>query len=130
MKTKIFILSLSFSFFFSVGYSQTPVVSWQHAYGGSAGDDARDFQKTSDGGLIICGYNGSKDGDLTGITPSYVLNYWVLKLDANQNIQWAKTYGGSKSDVPHSVYQTADGGYICGGASFSGISADKTEASQ
>lgn len=119
MKSIILILSISFSLLVSVAFPQAPVVSWQRAFGGSGGDDAKDFQKTSDGGLIICGYNGSKDGDLTGITPSYALNYWVFKLDANHNVQWAKTYGGSKSDVPYSVCQTADGGYIIAGSSAS-----------
>ncbi len=38
-----------------------------------------------------------------------------------------KRYGGSKIDELSSVMQTADGGYILGGSSFSGISGDKTE---
>ncbi len=39
---------------------------------------------------------------------------WVIKLDANGNVQWQKTYGGRKADEAHSIQQTSDGGYICG----------------
>jgi hypothetical protein len=42
-------------------------------------------------------------------------------------IQWQNTIGGASSDVLYSLQQTADGGYILGGSSFSDISGDKTE---
>ncbi|MFN8321029.1 MAG: T9SS type A sorting domain-containing protein [Chitinophagales bacterium] len=44
-------------------------------------------------------------------------------------IEWQKTIGGSYEDKLTSIQQTADGGYILGGYSFSGISGDKTENS-
>ncbi|MGB3076138.1 MAG: hypothetical protein WBB36_12485, partial [Chitinophagales bacterium] len=45
-------------------------------------------------------------------------------------IQWQNTIGGSSDDYLRSVIQTTDGGYLLGGYSYSGISGDKTEASQ
>lgn len=45
------------------------------------------------------------------------------------SIQWQKTYGGSSFDVMYSAEKTADNGYIFGGYSSSGISGDKTQAS-
>ena len=46
----------------------------------------------------------------------------ALKLDAR--------FEGGEFDYLHSVQQTSDGGYILGGSSYSGISGDKTQASQ
>ena len=44
--------------------------------------------------------------------------------------QWDARFGGSDGDGLYSLQQTADGGYILGGSSSSGISGDKTQASQ
>jgi len=45
-------------------------------------------------------------------------------------ITWQNTIGGSDWDEIRTVKQTSDGGYIMGGDSESGISGDKSEASQ
>lgn len=52
-----------------------------------------------------------------------------MKTDSLGNIQWQNTIGGSADDQLYSVQQTADGGYIVGGYSYSNISGDKTENS-
>ncbi len=44
--------------------------------------------------------------------------------------QWDARFGGSSSDEFASLQHTTDGGYILGGSSYSGISGDKTQASQ
>ncbi|GGG60126.1 T9SS type A sorting domain-containing protein [Hymenobacter glacieicola] len=44
--------------------------------------------------------------------------------------QWDKTFGGSGSDDLRFLAQTADGGYILGGESESGLSGDKSEMSR
>src|SRR5688572_1611741 len=45
----------------------------------------------------------------------------------SQEIEWQNTIGGSDHDELFSIQQTADGGYIAGGVSFSNMSGDKTE---
>ena len=47
----------------------------------------------------------------------------------SQEIEWQNTIGGSDDDELYSIKQTADGGYILGGTSYSPISGDKTENS-
>src|SRR5688572_13277285 len=44
--------------------------------------------------------------------------------------QWDVTFGGSGLETFQDMQQTTDGGYILGGFSYSGISGDKTQASQ
>ncbi len=79
---------------------------WTRTYGGSGTDCGNCVHQTSDGGYIICGYTGSygAGGDI-----------YLLKVNANGDTEWTRTYGGSDYDYGYSVWQTSDGGYIiCG----------------
>jgi hypothetical protein len=83
-------------------------VEWAKTYGGTSDNDyAYSVQQTSDGGYILAGYTASFGaGDL---------DIFLIKTDANGNIQWAKTYGGTNEDRAYSVQQTSDAGYIVAG---------------
>ena len=105
-------------------------ILWQNAIGGSDYDYLNSIQQTTDGGFILGGYSRSGiSGDKTE-TAQGDLDYWTMKLDSAGNILWQNTVGGSGIDVLRTIQQTADEGYILGGYSQSGISGDKTEASQ
>lgn len=105
-------------------------IEWDHTIGGDAEDVLRAISPTKDGGYIVGGYSRSGvSGDKTA--PSIGdYDYWIVKLDAAGAIEWQRTIGGTDEDKCRALKQTFDGGYICGGASFSGISGDKNEASQ
>jgi uncharacterized delta-60 repeat protein len=82
-------------------------IIWAKTYGGTSWDEAFTVQQTSDGGYIVAGY-----------TSSFGAGSWdifLVKTDANGNVQWAKTYGGTNEERARSVQQTSDGGYIVGG---------------
>jgi len=81
-------------------------IQWEKTFGGGSYDFARCIQQTSDGGFIVGGETSSFGANT---------EVWVLKLDADGNIQWQKTYGGGGDDVAHSIQQTSDGGYIVAG---------------
>lgn len=103
-------------------------IVWQKTYGGNGDDYLKSLQLTSDGGYILGGWSnsgvsGNKTENLIG-----VYDYWVIKINASGGIQWQNTIGGTSDDILNSVQQTADGGYILGGYSSSGISGDKTDA--
>ncbi|HET7153022.1 MAG TPA: T9SS type A sorting domain-containing protein, partial [Candidatus Kapabacteria bacterium] len=74
-------------------------------------------EQTSDGGYIVAGASNSSNQDVTGNHGGY--DYWIIKLDANGNIQWQKSLGGSGWEVAFSIQQTIDGGYIVAGSSGS-----------
>jgi hypothetical protein len=85
-------------------------IQWQRTLGGSGWDDIWSAQQTSDNGYILAGRSSSTDGDVTE-NKGY-LDFWIVKLDENGNILWQKSLGGSMDDVPQSIKQTSDGGYI------------------
>jgi ribosomal protein S11 len=86
-------------------------IIWAKTYGGTGYDLAYSVQQTSDGGYIVAGVTwsfGAGGGDI-----------FLIKTDANGNIIWAKTYGGTSDDWASSVQQTSDGGYIVAGVTWS-----------
>ncbi|HNR21258.1 MAG TPA: T9SS type A sorting domain-containing protein, partial [Bacteroidia bacterium] len=104
-------------------------IQWQNTLGGGSLDYLTSIQQATDGGYILGGYSYSSiSGDKTEnsiVGP----DYWIVKTDAIGNVQWQNTIGGSFDDVLWSIQQTADGGCILGGYSWSNISGDKTENS-
>ncbi len=86
--------------------------------GGSKNESAQAVTKTSDGGYAILGYTQSNDGDVRNKSnESY--DYWLLKFDAKNQLQWQKTYGGSDDDRGFDLIQTSDGGFAMLGKSKS-----------
>jgi hypothetical protein len=93
---------------------------WQRSLGGSNRDFANSIQQTTDGGYIVAGGSFSNDGDVTvHHGPNIYADYWILKLNSGGNIQWQRSYGGSKGDIAMSVRQVNDDGYIVAGNSAS-----------
>ncbi|MCB0399717.1 MAG: hypothetical protein KDD26_08885 [Winogradskyella sp.] len=86
--------------------------------GGTKNDSAQSVVATSDGGYAILGYTQSNDNDITD-KQDESFDYWVLKFDANDQLQWQKTYGGSLDDRGNDIIQTSDGGYAILGYSSS-----------
>jgi hypothetical protein len=80
-------------------------------YGGAYYDVAYSVQQTSDGGYIVAGVTHSFSAGGYDI--------FLIKTDANGNVQWAKTYGGTSGDGAFPVQQTSDGGYIVAGVTNS-----------
>lgn len=92
-------------------------IIWQKTFGGTGTDAANSIIQTSDGGYAVAGSSNSGNGDITA--PQGGNDYWIIKLDANGNIVWQKSYGGNGSDEAQSIIQTSDGGYLVVGNSDS-----------
>ena len=116
---KVFAITL---FMFTLGTSATswasaPVVEWSRTFGGSGSDSASAIQQTNDGGFIFVGTSNSNDGDVSGNRGGW--DGWVVRLDADGDITWQRSLGGSGSDGFVSVQQTMGGGFIVAGDSSS-----------
>ena len=97
--------------------SNTGNIIWQKTFGGNGSDYARNIQKTTDGGYIIAGSSNSTNGNVTGNQGE--ADMWIVKLSSIGNIEWQKSYGGTKGDRAHSIKQTSDGKYIVVGQTLS-----------
>jgi len=76
-------------------------------YGGPEKEEAFSLVQADDGGYALAGYtessgNGGRD-------------YWLVKTDADGNMQWNQTYGGMGTDEARSLVQASDGGYVLAG---------------
>lgn len=82
---------------------------WSMPVGGAGYDNLNSIQKTNDGGYILSGSTDSYEG--------IYINAWLIKIDANGNQQWSKTFPGIDGNTyARSVQQTTDGGYIFAGS--------------
>jgi hypothetical protein len=63
-----------------------------------------------DGGLLLAGN--------TNVSPTN-MDVFLMSLDANGNMQWAKTFGGPKFESVADVLQTPDGGFVASAMSES-----------
>lgn len=82
-----------------------PQEEWNVTFGGDKYDLFFTVQETSDGCFIACGGTNATGFDIGG-------DCWLVKTDANGNMLWNKTFGGSKTENGHGLLQTIDGGFI------------------
>jgi len=86
-------------------------IQWARTFGGTDKESGCGVQQTLDGGYIV-----------TGATSSFGTkgDAFIIKLNSNGDITWAKTYGGSEWDAASSIFfQTSDGGFIIPGETAS-----------
>ena len=79
---------------------------WQKTLGGSGFDVARDISVTLDNGFLITGSSRSNDGDVSENKGQN--DIWVVKTDANANIQWEISAGGSNIDFAYGITELND----------------------
>ena len=105
--------------------NQTGTLQWLKNYGGSSVDQIMDIIPSKDGGILFTGFSNSSDGDIT--SPKGLNDGIIGKTDANGNLLWLKNYGGTSSDLFHTIRELPDGSIITSGISNSS-DGDITEA--
>jgi len=78
---------------------------WSKKYGGQDSDQVYDFKKTEDGYILAGGTHTYSIGDFDA---------WLLKVDANGNEIWNKSFGGRGADGVNSVV-VLNGSYVMAG---------------
>jgi hypothetical protein len=85
---------------------------WTKAYGGSQYDRPFAIANTADGGAVITGTSrSSQSGNVTGANHGNV-DLWVVKVNANGDMEWNTLLGGAGSEEDPIVKVTPDGGYL------------------
>jgi hypothetical protein len=99
-------------------------VTWANFYGGTDADIPMRIRRIS-GGFIVAGASNSTDGLVIGNKGGF--DYWIVRMDINGNVVWAKTYGGSDDDMANDIVPLDDGSFLVIGDSESN-DGDKTQA--
>ena len=79
-------------------------IEWSKTFGGFAWDDGFEMDQTDDGGYIIAGRTtsyGAGSGDV-----------YLIRLDANGEYIWNKTFGGFNNEDAQQVIQTTEGEFV------------------
>ena len=79
---------------------------WARTFGGLKNDTGYSFLQDSAGDIVIGGQSDSYGSAST--------NFFLVKVDADGVLQWAKTLGGEEEDGAYSVTQSSDGIVISG----------------
>jgi hypothetical protein len=84
---------------------------WSRTYGSAGQEGAYAVVETSDGGFAMAGLTfsfGAVGGD-----------FWLVKTDADGNMEWNQKYGGAETEIAYSLVETPDGGYALAGYTYS-----------
>ena len=81
--------------------------AWTRTYGGLSAEGGSAVRQTSDGGYIIAGYTFSFGAGYADL--------YLVKVDAQGNLEWSNAYGGAGWEYGYAVAQTTDGGYVAAG---------------
>jgi hypothetical protein len=89
---------------------------WDQTYGGSRNDQLCGICETTNGGFILAGQSISSTNGNKTAPQIYHSDAWIIGIDANGEILWQKTYGGSGEDRTYSFAPVAAGGYVLAGS--------------
>lgn len=99
---------------------------WDKRYGGYKEDRLWSIRQTPDGGFLLGGESLSGiGGDKTGPSRGG-MDFWVIKIDSNGNIEWDATYGGPGNDTLRAIVPMSDGSYMLAGYSNSQAGFEKS----
>ncbi len=91
-------------------------ILWEKTFGGSKVEYCKGGTLTSDGGVVVCGYGNSDDGDVSVNYGFY--DMWVFKLNSQGELIWETVIGNEDIDYSFSVIETSDKGFLLSGSSF------------
>jgi len=132
LNVNVFSLSRNFMFFLCfIGLFSTNLkaqVIWDKTFGGSNMDYGRIIIPAVDGdGFLIGGISKSGSGNHKSAPHYGEDDYWIVRIDAQGNRLWDKSYGGLDDDLLICMIPTSDGGYLLGGRSNSSMGNHKSE---
>lgn len=92
-------------------------VEWERSLGGTHYELGYGIVQTRDGGYAMVGGSPSTDGQVTGNHGDWDL--WVVRLEADGDLRWERSLGGTSYDAGYALAETPDGGLLLLGESYS-----------
>ena len=102
---------------------------WDKSYGGTGQDYLQALAATGDS-YILAGYSNSSANNHKSQNNRGGTDFWLLKINADGQKLWDKTYGGTGHEELRSLLVTSNGNLLLGGTTFSEASGDKTQNSR
>ncbi len=102
-------------------------VLWHQMLGGNRNDCLWNLIPTADGGILAGGYSFSGISGQKTQASKGGMDVWVIRLDADGNVLWDRTFGGTGRDELFSMLEMPDGTFVLGCHSNSGTDGDKSE---
>jgi uncharacterized delta-60 repeat protein len=99
---------------------------WERTFGGNAVDSLNAIAQATNGDYFLAGYSSSPASGNKTVGTRGLLDYWLMRMDANGNSLWQTNFGGSADDYCDTMVATRDGGCILGGYSYSPVSGNKS----
>jgi hypothetical protein len=94
-------------------------VVFERSYGGTVLDLGTNICATSDGNLLLLGATSLPAGSTTQV------DIFILKVDANGDTLWTKTYGDvNQFDLAEGVFEADNGGILILGSAYNGSTND------
>ncbi|MCB0466430.1 MAG: hypothetical protein KDC78_12275, partial [Aequorivita sp.] len=90
--------------FWGIKLDATGTKQWRRYFGGTNNDRSYDALETNDGGFLMTGTSESIDFDKTDPKGSY--DYWAVRLTANGDLLWTKSFGGEEIDNSYASIKT------------------------
>jgi len=80
---------------------------WEHSFGGVQFDAAQAITPSKNGGFFIVGNSKSDNQDAAENAGEN--DIWIMKIDADGNLVWQKSFGGADLDFGFDVLESKDG---------------------
>ena len=96
-----------------VKFNAAGEIVWIQTYGGSEDDRGHSLVQLPDSGYLLLGYAMSADGDLNINEGQH--DNWVLRVDAQGELLWQKSFGFAGHDHAYHILATQDGGFLFNG---------------
>lgn len=87
------------------------ITTWSKTLGDGGLQELEAVVQTTDGGYAAVGINYT--------TGTQYYDIYLVRLDSNGDSLWTKNIGGQSYEIGNSIQQTADGGFIIGGQTYS-----------
>ena len=101
---RYFFIFILFTFISPVFAQNPPFLLWSELYGGDHSDGFDCVIETSDGNLLMCGYNKLTSGGW--------YNIYIVKTDADGVIEWEQCYPYYRHTRAIQVIETSDGDFL------------------
>ncbi|MBT8244324.1 MAG: hypothetical protein HKP48_05325 [Winogradskyella sp.] len=88
-------------------------LQWSRYFGGNFTDTPEGAVENDDGSFIVAGGSDSEDTDISNNKGDY--DFWIIKIEANGDLIWEKSFGGEQIDEARGIVKTNDGNIVIAG---------------